>query len=89
MGKPRLRWDEIPLSHDVADTRAIDLQVPDVPDLHSPSVVSMGNPHAIFWVEDPQRYDLAQDRPASRAPSDLSGARQHHARRDARRATTS
>ena len=59
MGRPRLRWDEIPLLHDVADTRAIDLKVPDVPDLQSPSVVSMGNPHAIFWVEDPQRYDLA------------------------------
>ena len=30
-----------------------------MPILHSPSVVSMGNPHAIFWVDDPQRYDLA------------------------------
>ena len=59
MGRPRLRWDEIPLSHDVADTRAIDLTVPDVPGLHSPSVVSMGNPHAIFWVEDPQSFDLS------------------------------
>ena len=30
------------------------------PTLHSPSVVSMGNPHAIFWVEDPAAYDLAK-----------------------------
>jgi diaminopimelate epimerase len=59
MGRPRFRWDEIPLLYDVPDTRAISLEVPGVPDLHSPSVVSMGNPHAIFWVDDPQRYDLA------------------------------
>jgi diaminopimelate epimerase len=59
MGRPRLRWDEIPLAHDVADTRAIDLKVAGVPSLHAPSVVSMGNPHAIFWVDDPYAYDLA------------------------------
>jgi diaminopimelate epimerase len=43
------------------DTRAIDLQFgpPAAPILRSPSAVSMGNPHAIFWVEDPQAYDLA------------------------------
>jgi diaminopimelate epimerase len=58
MGKPRFRWDEIPLAREMADTRAIDLAVRDVPSLHSPSAVSMGNPHAIFWVEDPQAYDL-------------------------------
>src|SRR5260370_30202978 len=58
MGRPRFRWDEIPLLHDVADTRAIDLEVPNVPSLRSPSVVSMGNPHAIFWVEYPQSFDL-------------------------------
>ncbi len=27
MGRPRFRWDEIPLLHDVADTRAIDLKI--------------------------------------------------------------
>jgi diaminopimelate epimerase len=59
MGPPRLRWDEIPLAHEVADTRAIELKVAGVPGLHSPSVVSMGNPHAIFWVDDPYVYDLA------------------------------
>jgi diaminopimelate epimerase len=43
------------------DTRAIDLALalPDGTRLAAPSVVSMGNPHAIFWVDDPQRYDLA------------------------------
>jgi diaminopimelate epimerase len=60
MGQPRFRWDQIPLAREMPDTRAIDLKFepPDAPALQSPSVVSMGNPHAIFWVEDPQAYDL-------------------------------
>ena len=28
------------------------------PILRSPSAVNMGNPHAIFWVDDVERYDL-------------------------------
>jgi diaminopimelate epimerase len=62
MGKPRLSWDEIPLAEPFADTRAIELEIgpPGAPILHSPAVVSMGNPHAIFWVEDPAVYDLAK-----------------------------
>jgi diaminopimelate epimerase len=62
MGRPRLRWDEIPLAQEFADTRAIELEIGPrgAPILHSPSVVSMGNPHAIFWVKDPQAYDLAK-----------------------------
>jgi diaminopimelate epimerase len=60
MGTPRFRWDEIPLSAPMPDARAIDLQFgpPGAPILSSPSVVNMGNPHAIFWVEDPHAYDL-------------------------------
>jgi diaminopimelate epimerase len=58
MGQPHFRWNEIPLAHEVPDTRAIDLKVGGVPSLHSPAVVSMGNPHAIFWVGDPQAFDL-------------------------------
>jgi diaminopimelate epimerase len=62
MGPPRLRWDEIPLAEEMADTRAIELEIGPrgSPILHSPSVVSMGNPHAIFWVDDPQAFDLAK-----------------------------
>jgi len=54
MGLPRFAWNEIPLSEEFRDTRAIELQIGpiDAPVLHSPSVVNMGNPHAIFWVED-------------------------------------
>ena len=62
MGRPRLRWDEIPLAEPFADTRRIELQIgpADAPILHSPSVVSMGNPHAIFWVDDPSAFDLGR-----------------------------
>ncbi len=61
MGPPRLAWNEIPLRGPVSDTRAIrvETQLPDHPELQNPSVVSMGNPHAIFWVEDAESYDLA------------------------------
>lgn len=61
MGKPQFAWDKIPLSEEFADTRRIELQIGpiDNPVLHSPSVASMGNPHAIFWVgKDVWDYDL-------------------------------
>src|SRR5256885_1989116 len=60
MGQPRFAWNEIPLSEEFRDTRAIELQIGpiDAPILHSPSAVNMGNPHAIFWVEDVNAYDL-------------------------------
>ncbi len=62
MGKPRFAWNEIPLSEKFEDTRAIELQIGpiDKPILHSPSVVSMGNPHAVFWVDDVGAYDLGK-----------------------------
>jgi len=54
MGKPRTGWQEIPLAEEFYDTTGIELQIGpiDSPVLHTPSVVSMGNPHATFWVED-------------------------------------
>jgi diaminopimelate epimerase len=60
MGKPRFGWQEIPLAEEFRDTRGIELQIGpiDAPVLHTPSVVNMGNPHAIFWVEDPYVYEL-------------------------------
>ncbi len=62
MGRPRLRWDEIPLAEEFRDTRMIELQIGpiDAPVLHSPSAVNMGNPHAIFWVDDVNAHDLAR-----------------------------
>jgi len=54
MGTPKFAWYEIPLNEEFADTRAVELQIGpiDAPVLHSPSVASMGNPHATFWVKD-------------------------------------
>jgi diaminopimelate epimerase len=62
MGRPRFAWNEIPLAEEFRDTRAIELQIGpiDRPVLHSPSVVNMGNPHAVFWVDDVEAYDLAR-----------------------------
>jgi len=62
MGVPKFAWNEIPLAEEFRDTRAIELQIGpiDKPILHSPSVANMGNPHAIFWVDDVNAYDLAK-----------------------------
>ncbi|GJE47070.1 Diaminopimelate epimerase [Methylobacterium tardum] len=63
MGRPRLAWDEIPLSEPFPDTRRIELQIGPIDDpiLHSPGAVNMGNPHAVFFVEqDPDSFDLAR-----------------------------
>jgi diaminopimelate epimerase len=62
MGPPRFQWNEIPLAEEFYDTRAIELQIGpiDRPILHSPAVVSMGNPHAVFWVDDIDAYDLGK-----------------------------
>jgi diaminopimelate epimerase len=62
MGPPKFGWKDIPLAEEFRDTRYIELQVGpiDAPILHSPSAVSMGNPHAIFWVDDVNAYDLAR-----------------------------
>jgi diaminopimelate epimerase len=62
MGLPRLRWDEIPLAEPFQDTRQIELQAGpiDAPELHSPAVVNVGNPHAIFFVDDIEAVDLAR-----------------------------
>ncbi len=62
MGVPRFKWNEIPLAEEFRDTRRIELQIGpiDRPILHSPSVASMGNPHAVFWVSDVNAYDLGK-----------------------------
>jgi diaminopimelate epimerase len=62
MGEPKFGWQDIPLAEEFRDTRAIELQVGpiDSPLLHSPSVVNVGNPHAVFWVDDLKAYDLTR-----------------------------
>ena len=51
MGQPQLRWDEIPLAHDV-DTRALPID-------GAPVATGMGNPHCTFFVDDAEAIDLA------------------------------
>jgi diaminopimelate epimerase len=62
MGAPKFGWQDIPLAEEFRDTRSIELQIGpiDAPVLHTPSAVSMGNPHAIFWVDDVNAYDLGR-----------------------------
>lgn len=62
MGPPRLAWHEIPLSRLFPDTRKVALEIESTwsPGLGPPSCVNMGNPHAVFWVDDIEAHDLAQ-----------------------------
>jgi diaminopimelate epimerase len=62
MGEPKFRWDQIPLAEPFHNTRAIELQIGpiDKPVLHTPSVVNVGNPHAIFWVDNVSSFDLGR-----------------------------
>jgi diaminopimelate epimerase len=59
MGTPRFEWNEIPLSRPFDDTRAVEL--PEVGDLGlgAASMVNVGNPHCIFFVENIEAHDLA------------------------------
>lgn len=65
MGAPRFGWADIPLAEPFHDTRRIELQIGpiDAPVLHSPSVVNVGNPHAIFWVDDVDAHRLDRHGP--------------------------
>jgi diaminopimelate epimerase len=58
MGRPRFDWREIPLARAVEDTRKVTLDPPiDGAPAHF-SAVSMGNPHAVFFIEDAAKIDL-------------------------------
>lgn len=59
MGSPLLTWEHIPLAEKM-DTRFVDLKIGpmDNPILSRPSCVNMGNPHAVFFVEDVNAYDI-------------------------------
>ncbi|MCA0041955.1 diaminopimelate epimerase [Celeribacter litoreus] len=51
MGHPQLMWDEIPLSHPV-DTEFLPLE-------GEPVGVGIGNPHAVFFVDNVNETDVA------------------------------
>jgi diaminopimelate epimerase len=57
MGAPRLGWRDVPLARAVADTARVSL--PAAGDLGPAATLSMGNPHAVFFVADPDAIDLA------------------------------
>lgn len=60
MGEPRFGWSEIPLAWPFPDTNAIDYTMRSASGaLTWPSVVNVGNPHCIFWVDDVDAHDLA------------------------------
>jgi diaminopimelate epimerase len=62
MGAPRFAWNEIPLAEPFHDTRRIELQIGPIDDpvLHTPSVVNVGNPHCLFFVDDVDAHDLVR-----------------------------
>ncbi|NNE23691.1 MAG: diaminopimelate epimerase [Rhizobiales bacterium] len=65
MGVPKFGWEDIPLAEAFYDTRGIELQIGPIDDpvLHTPSVVNVGNPHAVFWVDDVEGYELERAGP--------------------------
>ncbi len=54
MGQPRFDWDAIPLAYPM-DTRTLPLGWGE---LENPAAVNVGNPHAIFFVPDPDAVPL-------------------------------
>jgi diaminopimelate epimerase len=65
MGAARLDWREIPLK-EACDTNHVPLAVGPLKD---PVAVNMGNPHAVFFVDDAAKIDLAS----------LGSVLEHHA----------
>ena len=55
MGEARLGWEEIPLAREM-DTLELDLTLGP---LSAPVAVNMGNPHAVFFVDDAEAVDIA------------------------------
>jgi len=66
MGAPRFDWREIPLARDVGDTGQV--IIPGFEALGPASLLSMGNPHAVFFVPDANALDVEQ----------LGAALEHH-----------
>jgi len=59
MGPARLAWDEIPLAREM-DTLHLDIGIDtDAGPVRDAVGVNMGNPHAVFFVDDPAAFDLS------------------------------
>lgn len=59
MGRPKLDWQEIPLSEEM-NTAKLELKIGpyDAPLYHTPCAVNMGNPHVVFFVDDISLVDV-------------------------------
>lgn len=56
MGEPRFGWEDIPLAY-AMDTLAMPASWDDLP---PPAAVNVGNPHVVFFLDDPARVDMAR-----------------------------
>ncbi|MCA1749357.1 MAG: diaminopimelate epimerase [Parasphingopyxis sp.] len=56
MGEPKFGWDEIPLAH-ALDTASLPVAWEE---LENPFAVNVGNPHLVFFVDDPATVDLGR-----------------------------
>ncbi|MCI4661013.1 MAG: diaminopimelate epimerase [Neomegalonema sp.] len=61
MGPPKLDWRDIPLA-EASFTERIDVKLGpiDAPVLWGPGAVNMGNPHAVFFVEDAESQPITK-----------------------------
>jgi diaminopimelate epimerase len=60
MGPAYLDWRDIPLAHEMDSLRLdLSLQPDHGPRMSDPCAVGMGNPHAVFFVDDLDAVDLA------------------------------
>jgi len=59
MGAPKLDWQDIPVA-EASDTVRVDVKFGpiDNPALWGPGAVNMGNPHAVFFVEDAENFPV-------------------------------
>lgn len=59
MGRPKLDWREIPVA-EASDTVRVDVKFGplDAPALWGPGAVNMGNPHAVFFVDDAEAFPV-------------------------------
>jgi diaminopimelate epimerase len=58
MGAPRFAWDQIPLATALPDTQQVEIE--GAPELPPAAMVNVGNPHAVFFVDDIEACDLAR-----------------------------
>lgn len=59
MGRPKLEWEQIPVA-EASDTVRVDVKFGpiDNPVLWGPGAVNMGNPHAVFFVDDADSFPV-------------------------------